>query len=105
MLKRYLLPIMAFVFVSGVALSGGADKRANVSITYISHADAATCKTEDNLKETAEKFAGMCCKGSIKSVFPSSMWKKTVGDIQKNKSKDSDYKTAWKLISRQEYRK
>ncbi len=41
----------------------------------------------------------------MRSVMPVTMWKKTVGDVKDNRSKDDDYKTAWKLISRSEYRK
>lgn len=37
--------------------------------------------------------------------MPGSMWDKTVRDVKDNRSKDDDYKTAWKLIRRDEYRK
>jgi hypothetical protein len=58
-----------------------------------------------NHTETALEFVSQYCKGRIKAKFPASMWPKTVEDIQQNKSLDDDYKRAWKLISRKEYRK
>jgi len=65
----------------------------------------ATCVIDDNLSDTVETFVSRCCKGSVRGVMPGTMWKKTVSDVKDNKSKDDDYKTAWKLISRSEYRK
>ena len=52
-----------------------------------------------------ETFFGRCCKGSGRSVMPGNMWSRTVRDVRDNRSKDDDYKTCWKLISRSEYRK
>ena len=87
-------------FLAAVAFTSNEKGPEIISIAY-----AANCKIDDNLGETAQKFVGRCCKGSVKSVFPGNMWGNTVGDIKRNKSKSSDYKTAWKLISRSEYRK
>jgi hypothetical protein len=37
--------------------------------------------------------------------MPGGMWSKSVRDVRDNRSRDDDYKTCWKLISRSEYRK
>ncbi len=82
---------------------------------------ADNCSPKDNLDETAEKFIGRCCKGSIRSEFPSEYLSKTLGDIQsackvgnRRDCEDGDdpslesakkARTAWKLLSRSEYRK
>ena len=50
-----------------------------------------------------ETFFGRCCKESGRSVMPGNMWSRTVRDVRDNRSKDDDYKTCWKLISRSEY--
>jgi len=76
-----------------------------ILIDEISIENCADCKIDNNLTLTATAFVSKCCKGSVRSVFPGSMWSKTVSDIKKNRSKSDDYKTAWKLISRNEYRK
>jgi hypothetical protein len=68
-------------------------------------AQADKCKIELNLALTVQAFISKCVKGSVREEFPSALLGRTVGDISDNRSKDSDYKTAWKLISRSEYRK
>lgn len=68
-------------------------------------AHAAGCDIDANLADTVETFWGRCCKGSTRSVMPSPMWSRTVGDVKVNRSKNDDYRTAWKIISRSEYRK
>lgn len=101
-----VITAIAFILMFGSTVSLSANTKEYVSITYIDQAYAATCNIDDNLDETAEEFVGRCCKGSVKSVFPSPLWRKTLGEIKKNRSsRDQDYKTAWKLLSRQEYRK
>jgi hypothetical protein len=72
---------------------------------FVGEARAAACDIDDNLSDTVETFFGRCCKGSARSVMPGNMWSKTVRDVRDNRSKDDDYKTCWKLISRSEYRK
>lgn len=70
---------------------------------------APDCRIDNNLSITAGTFIGKCCKASVWSVFPGGQTgtfkDKLVSDIKVNKNADNDYKTAWKLISRQEYRK
>lgn len=66
---------------------------------------AAGCDIDANQTDTVETFWGRCCKGGTRSVMPASMWSRTVGDVKANRSKNDDYKTAWKIISRSEYRK
>lgn len=68
-------------------------------------AQADKCKIDLNLALTVQAFISKCVKGSVREEFPSALLGRTVGDISDNRSKDSDYKTAWKLISRSEYRK
>jgi hypothetical protein len=58
-----------------------------------------------NLDLTALQFIGKCCKGSVKDEFPGELFGNTVRDISNNRSRNDSYKTAWKLISRREYRK
>jgi hypothetical protein len=66
---------------------------------------ATDCTIDSNLTLTAQDFIGKCCKGSVKAEFPGELLANTVQDIRDNKSKNASYKTAWKLISRSEYRK
>lgn len=66
---------------------------------------ATDCTIDANLALTAQDFIGKCCKGTIRAEFPGEMLANTVGNIRDNKSKNDSYKTAWKLISRSEYRK
>ena len=84
----------------GVAALAPSDK-----FQFIGEARAAACEIDDNLSDTVETFFGRCCKGSGRSVMPGNMWSKTVRDVRDNRSRDDDYKTCWKLISRSEYRK
>lgn len=58
-----------------------------------------------NLTLTARQFIGKCCQGRVNAEFPGELYENTVRDIRDNKNKSDSYKTAWKLISRQEYRK
>ena len=101
-MPRKLLSFLAAVVVSvnlNVVVVTG------VGIGFSSSVYAADCVIDNNLSDTVEAFVGKCVKGSVRSVMPGSMWSKTVGDVKNNRSKDDDYKTAWKLISRSEYRK
>jgi hypothetical protein len=81
---------------------------------------AQSCDTKDRMSETAESFIGRCCKGSIRSVFPSEYLGSTLSQIKdicggSNRNCDDDdepsassikkAKTAWKLLNRSEYRK
>ncbi len=74
-------------------------------ITFVSDCQAGACDIDEHRSDTVDTFVSRCCKASVRSVMPGTMWKKTVGDVKDNRSKDDDYKTAWKLISRSEYRK
>jgi hypothetical protein len=70
---------------------------------------APDCKIDNNLSITVGTFIGKCCKASVWSEFPggqSGVFKdKLVSEIKANKNKTNEYATAWKLISRSEYRK
>jgi hypothetical protein len=57
-----------------------------------------SAKIADNRSDTVRTFVSRCCKGSVNGEMPGTMWSKTVGDVADNRSKDADYKTAWKLI-------
>jgi hypothetical protein len=74
-------------------------------LQFIGEALAGSCDIDDNLSDSVETFFGRCCKGSGRSVMPGNMWSKSLRDVKDNRSKDDDYKTCWKLISRSEYRK
>ncbi len=58
-----------------------------------------------NLALTANQFISKCCKASVRNEFPGELYDNTVRDIRDNRSRNDSYKTAWKLISRGEYRK
>lgn len=58
-----------------------------------------------NLILTADQFISKCCKASVRSEFPGELLYNKVEDIKNNRSRNNEYKTAWKLISRGEYRK
>ena len=84
----------------GMAVLAPSDK-----LQFIGQAHAGACDVDDNLSDLVETFFGRCCKGSGRSVMPGGMWSKSVRDVRDNRSRDDDYKTCWKLISRSEYRK
>ena len=107
-MTRKLLSFLAAVVVSvnlNVVVVIGVGVGVGVGVGFSSSVYAADCVIDNNLSDTVETFVGKCVKGSVGSVMPGSMWSKTVGDVKNNRSKDDDYKTAWKLISRSEYRK
>lgn len=68
-------------------------------------AHAATCNPEDNLAEAARSFIGRCCQGRIRAVFPTELLPRTLGEIDKLRGSSSAAKSAWKLMSRKDYRK
>jgi hypothetical protein len=78
---------------------------APVHASFVSDCSAGTCVIADNRSDTVRTFVSRCCNGSVNGEMPGTMWSKTVGDVADNRSKDDDYKTAWKLISRKDYRK
>jgi hypothetical protein len=100
MKKMYVL-----VLATVIGLGFGAALGPSNSLDLVSEARAGACDIDDSLSDTVETFVGRCCKGSVRSVMPSEMLKKTVRDVKDNRSRDDDYKTTWKLISRSEYRK
>ena len=103
---------MKRIFVTGVVAAGmwvgAAIAPSSVSILrYVGFSDvyAGSCDIDDNLDDTVQTFVGRCVNGSAKSVMPDNMWSRTLRDVRDNRSRDDDYKTCWKLISRSEYRK
>lgn len=94
-----------FLFSLAIGLAFGLAPTPANRTHFITAAYAGSCEIDDNRSDTVETFAGRCCKGSIKGEMPGSMWSKTVGDVKDNRSKNDDYRTCWKLISRSEYRK
>jgi hypothetical protein len=97
-----------FVVVLAAAIGlwfGAAALAPSDKLQFIGEARAGACDIDDNLSDTVETFFGRCVKGSARSVMPGSMWKNTVRDVRDNRSRNDDYKTCWKLISRSEYRK
>jgi hypothetical protein len=98
---KYLVVLAAAIGLGfGVAAFAPSD-----SFQLVGEASAGACDIDDSLSDTVETFVGRCCKGSVRSVMPGNMWSKTVRDVRDNRSRDDDYKTCWKLISRSEYRK
>lgn len=93
------------VITAALVLSFGLAFTAPVRACFISDCSAGTCVIADNRSDTVRTFVSRCCNGSVNRKMPGTMWSKTVGDVADNRSKDDDYATAWKLISREEYRK
>ncbi len=100
MKTRYVL-----ILVTAIGLLFGSALAPSAGFSLVSEAQAGSCDIDDNLSDTVETFVGRCVKGSVRSVMPASMWSKTLRDVKDNRSRDDDYKTCWKLISRSEYRK
>lgn len=101
-MKKQILFSLVLVFMistAGISFARAYDRSPEAVVT------CADCKIDNNLSLKASEFIGKCCKGSIKAEFPSELMNNTVKDIRDNKSKNDKYKTAWKLISRDEYRK
>ncbi len=70
---------------------------------------APDCKIDNNLSLTAGTFIGKCFQASIWSRFPEGLTgtfkDKLLSEIKANNSSSNDYKTAWKLLNRKDYRK
>jgi hypothetical protein len=93
------------VITAALAVGFGFAPAAPARACFISDCSVGTCVIADNRSDTVQTFVGRCYKGSVRSEMPGTMWSKTVGDVADNRSKDGDYRKAWKLISKEEYRK
>lgn len=60
---------------------------------------------KDYFGETAISFINRCCKGSVWNVFPGDLKNYTIGEIFELQKSSKKAKTAWKLMSRSQYRK
>jgi hypothetical protein len=93
------------IITAALAIGIGFALTAPAPACFISDCSAGTCVIADNRSDTVRTFASRCCNGSANRKMPGTMWSKPVGDVAENRSKDDDYATAWKLISREEHRK
>jgi len=120
MARKRTLIILCIALLFMLCLNGNAI-RDNPIITA-SAASSQNCNTRDNLRETARSFAGRCCKGSIKEVFPGEYWDSTLGEIQDacsvggrrgcddgddepSASSAKNAQKAWKLLDQARFRK
>ena len=119
MLRRILVIALGIALISILSLKD--IKNRNYASTVVSANPTQSCNPRDNMNETADSFIGRCCKGSIRSVFPGEYLNKTMNEIQQNckvgsrrDCEDGDEptldsaqkaRTAWKLLTRSEYRK
>ena len=93
------------IITAALVLSFGFALTAPARACFISDCSAGTCVIDDNRSDTVRTFVSRCCNGSVNREMPGTMWSKTVGDVADHRSKDDDYKKAWKLISQKDYRK
>jgi hypothetical protein len=119
MARKLALIVLCIALVSILCLNSSVNRGSAFSM--VSAASAQNCNPQDNMGETAQSFAGRCCKGSIKSVFPGQYWDKTLKEIDADCTSggrrycdDDDApsassiaaaRTAWKLLKSNEYRK
>lgn len=119
MTRTLALIVLCIALISIVCFNSNANR--DGAFRTVSAASAQNCDVNDNMNETAQSFAGRCCKGSIKSVFPGQYWNKTLKEIDADctsggrrycdddsspsASSIAEARKAWKLLKSGEYRK
>jgi hypothetical protein len=94
----------ALTIVFTCALLAGVSQPVEMHATYVIVGyDQVNCNTDDNLNELAGRFIEKCRKASIRRVFPSQHLGKTLREIKNGST--SSYKTAWKLLNDNRFRK
>lgn len=94
---------LTFILVLSLLFTTGCFDSGNIGSGSVITEQSQNCNFSDNLDESADSFISRCRKASIRREFPGDYYGKTLGEIDRDRSKDG--KKARKLLNDRRFEK